>query len=202
MDWYWTRSSIRTSSPSGKKNKHSSSTRRITSRRRWGQNSSRDRDGILYSRESHAQESPGSKRAWSDQTTSCILQEKVESASRHDVLGRHAACSAERIEVLSNKVERSHPTRHTPCLLYLEGDCDEIWRSQKSESVCVTSTTTDDSYKDTWTCDLDSDIARSSNDIQRIELKPITQLSSTVKRDARWREESLERTKFDHDTRN
>ena len=37
------------------------------------------------------------------------------------------------------------------------------------------------SYKDNWTCDLDSDIPRSGNDIQRIELKPNTQLSSTGK---------------------
>ena len=36
MDWYWTRSSIRSSLPSGKKKKHPSSTRRTTSRRRWG----------------------------------------------------------------------------------------------------------------------------------------------------------------------
>ena len=36
MDWYWTRSSIRSSLPSGKKNNHSSSTRRTTSRLRWG----------------------------------------------------------------------------------------------------------------------------------------------------------------------
>ena len=35
MDWYWTRSSFRSSIPSGKKTKHSSSARRITSRRRW-----------------------------------------------------------------------------------------------------------------------------------------------------------------------
>ena len=30
------------------------------------------------------------------------------------------------------------------------------------------------SYKDNWTCDLDSDVARSSKDIQRIEPKPNT----------------------------
>ena len=35
MDWYWTRSSIRSSVPSGKKTKHSSSAWTITSRRRW-----------------------------------------------------------------------------------------------------------------------------------------------------------------------
>ena len=53
------------------------------------------------------------------------------------------------------------------------------------------------SNKTYWTCNLDSDIARSSNDIQRIELKPNTQFSSTVKPVTRWRKESLERTKFD-----
>ena len=35
------------------------------------------------------------------------------------------------------------------------------------------------SYKDFWMCDLDSDIAGSSKDTQRIEPKPKTQLSST-----------------------
>ena len=43
-------------------------------------------------------------------------------------------------------------------------------------------------------------LTRRSNDIQRIELKPNTQLSSTKKHVARWRKESLERTKFDRDT--
>ena len=56
------------------------------------------------------------------------------------------------------------------------------------------------SYKDNWTCDLDSDVARSSKDIQRIEPKPITQLSSTGKPVTGWRKESLDRTKFDRDT--
>ena len=31
-----------------------------------------------------------------------------------------------RIEVLSNKIERNHPLRYTPSLLYLESECDEI----------------------------------------------------------------------------
>ena len=31
-----------------------------------------------------------------------------------------------RIEVLSNKIESSHPLRYTPSLLYLESNCDEI----------------------------------------------------------------------------
>ena len=35
MDWYWTRSSIQSGVPTGKKNKYASSARRITSRTRW-----------------------------------------------------------------------------------------------------------------------------------------------------------------------
>ena len=58
------------------------------------------------------------------------------------------------------------------------------------------------SYKDNWTCNLDSKVARSSKDIQRIELKPNTQLSSTGRPVTRWREETLDRTKFDRDTLN
>ena len=58
------------------------------------------------------------------------------------------------------------------------------------------------SFQDNWTCDLDSDVARSSKDIQRIKLKPNTQLSSTGRFVAKWSEETLERTKFDRDTLN
>ena len=53
-----------------------------------------------------------------------------------------------------------------------------------------------------WMCDLDSDVARSSKDIQRIEPKPNTQLSSTVRPVCGEKEEIKERTKFDRDTLN
>ena len=56
------------------------------------------------------------------------------------------------------------------------------------------------SYKDNWTCDLDSDVARSSEGIRRIELKPSTELSSTGRLVTKWSEESMECTKFDRDT--
>ena len=46
------------------------------------------------------------------------------------------------------------------------------------------------SFKDNWTCDLDSDTARSSKDIQRIELKPNTQLSRTGRPVTKWSEET------------
>ena len=58
------------------------------------------------------------------------------------------------------------------------------------------------SFQDNWTCDLDSDVPRSSKDIQRIELKPNAQLSSIGRFVTKWREETLERTKFDRDTLN
>ena len=58
------------------------------------------------------------------------------------------------------------------------------------------------SYKDNWTCNLDADVARSSKDIQRIELKPNTQLSSTGRPVTTRSEETLERIKFDRDTLN
>ena len=57
-------------------------------------------------------------------------------------------------------------------------------------------------FKDNWKCNLDSDVARNSKDIQRIELKPKTQLSSTGRLVTKWSEETLERTKFDRDTLN
>ena len=58
------------------------------------------------------------------------------------------------------------------------------------------------SYKDNWMCDLDSEVAGSSKDTQRIEPKPNTQLSSAGRLVTRWKEESLERAKFDLETLN
>ena len=57
------------------------------------------------------------------------------------------------------------------------------------------------SYTDNWTCNLDSDLARSSKHIQRIELKPNTQPKYQAQGDfSLSAEETLERTKFDRDT--
>ena len=55
------------------------------------------------------------------------------------VVGRNQTCSQERIEILSNAVERNYPLRHTPSLLFPEGYHDEIWRSYLRESIRVTS---------------------------------------------------------------
>ena len=58
------------------------------------------------------------------------------------------------------------------------------------------------SYKDDWMCDLDSDVAGSSKDTQRIEPKPKTQLSSTVRPVCGEKEEIEQRATFDRDTLN
>ena len=71
-------------------------------------------------------------------------KQKVEKTPGNGVLGRYTACSTKRIEVLSNKMYCNHPLRYAPSLLYLEGCCDGIWRNHTRESICITSTTTDD----------------------------------------------------------
>ena len=71
-------------------------------------------------------------------------KQKVEKTSRHGVLGRFSTCSSERIEVLSNKIERNHLSRYTPSVLYPENCYDRIWRNHIRESICVTSASSKD----------------------------------------------------------
>ena len=52
---------------------------------------------------------------------------------KYGVLGRHQPCSEERIEVLSNTIERYHSSRNTPSLLYPESCSDGNWRSHIRE---------------------------------------------------------------------
>ena len=59
----------------------------------------------------------------------------MEEASKHGVLGRHQTCSKERIEVLSNKIERNPPLQYTPSLLYPEGYQDGNWRNHIRKSI-------------------------------------------------------------------
>ena len=77
------------------------------------QNSSRERQTVFFT-------------AVNTMSASCMVQANVEKAPRQGVLGRKAACSTERIQILSNKIERNHPLRCTPSILYLESSCDEI----------------------------------------------------------------------------
>ena len=78
---------------------------------------------------SYEQRTQRSELHWPGSTASCIEKaEKGEETGKHGVLGRHTTCSTERIEVLSNKIERNHPWWHAPSLLYPEGYHDGNWR--------------------------------------------------------------------------
>ena len=65
----------------------------------------------------------------------------MEGTSEYDVLGRHQSCSEERIEVLSNTIERYHSSRNTPSSLYPES-CNR--KSHIREGICVTSSSSKD----------------------------------------------------------
>ena len=81
----------------------------------------------------------------------------------------------ERIEVLSNKIERSHFLRYTPSLLYLESNFDGISRNHIRESICVIPTNADDFLQRGFL------LQKNSKDIHRIELK--TQYTTTKNRE-------------------
>ena len=63
----------------------------------------------------------------------------MEETSKHGVLGRHQTCSKERIEVLSDTIERDHSSRNTPSMLYPESCSDGNLRRHFRKSFCVTS---------------------------------------------------------------
>ena len=104
-------------------------------------------------------------------TTSCIVQAKVEKAPGYGVLGRFSACSTKRIEVLSNKFERSHPLRYTPSLLCLESCCDGIWRNLHEKVYVSPRPPPTIFFKDNWMKELDSEVVGSSKDTKRIQPK-------------------------------
>ena len=78
----------------------------------------------------------------------------MEETSKYGVLGRHQPCSEGRIEVLSNTIERFHPSRNTPSLLYPESCSDGNWRSHIYASLPKIS------LKHDWMKDLGSEVAR------------------------------------------
>ena len=86
-------------------------------------------------------------------------------------------------------------------MLYLESSCDGIWRNHVPESTCVTSTTTEDPYKDNWMIELDSEVAGSSKDTHRIQPEPKTQSSRTGRPvDVQESTKEIEKgTLFDHE---
>ena len=78
------------------------------------------------------------------------------------------------LKFCSNKIKRNHPLR------YIRSFCISRAIVMESEEIIYQNVYVSPrpppmiSYKDNWMCDLDSDIAGSSKDIQRIELKPKT----------------------------
>ena len=60
--------------------------------------------------------------------STCIAY-SMDETSKHGVLGRYQSCSEERIKVLSDTIERHHPSRHTPNLLYPESYSHGHWRN-------------------------------------------------------------------------
>ena len=59
----------------------------------------------------------------------------MEETSKHGVLGRYQTYSKERIEVLSDAIERYHSLQYTPSLLYPESCSDGNWRIHIRKSI-------------------------------------------------------------------
>ena len=93
-----------------------------------------------------------------------VQAENVEETPGHGVLGRSTACSTERIEVQSNKIERNHLLRHTPSLLYPESYCDESGEIIYEKVYMSPRPPPKISFKDNWMKELDSEVAESSTD--------------------------------------
>ena len=103
------------------------------------------------------------------------------------------------VQLVQRKGLQFYQTRSNAIIFYdtLPAYCFPKAIVMKSEEVIYQK-----AYVSLRLCDLDSDVARSCTDIQRIELKPNAQLSSTGRFVTRRRQETLERTKFEHDTLN
>ena len=53
-----------------------------------------------------------------DQAQNCNLQAELESTSENSVLGESESCSKARIDLLSDEIERDHPSQHSPSILH------------------------------------------------------------------------------------
>ena len=91
-------------------------------------------------------------------------------------------CSEERIKVLSDAIERHHPLRHTPSLLYPESCFDGIWRNYTRKYICHLGLLPRFPSKDNWKKELDSEVAGGGEDSQQTQPKtksPIIKNSET-----------------------
>ena len=106
----------------------------------------------------------------------------MEKAPGYGVFGRQTACSTERIFKFCQKRSNAiilHDTLPACCISKVVVMKSEDIIHQK---VYVSPRPPPKfSYKDNWMCDLDSEVAESSKNTQRIQTKPKTQLSSTVR---------------------
>ena len=105
----------------------------------------------------------------------------MEKAPGYGALGRYMACSKERIEVLSNKSNAIilYDTLPAYCIskvVVMESGkilFEKVYVSPRPPPTI--------SFKDNWTKELDSEVAGSSKDTQRIQPKPKTQLSRILR---------------------
>ena len=96
-------------------------------------------------------------------------------------MGRHQLCSEERIEVLSNTIERHHPSRNTPSLLYPDSCSDGNWRShiRKKKVYASPRFLAKISFKDYWMKELGSEVLRLVKSSQSIQPNANTNHDST-----------------------
>ena len=140
-------------------------------------------DGILYGCESHKYEGQRSAWAWFDQTTSCIVQaEKSGKDTR-------IRCVGSIYSLLNEKGSKFYLSRCNAIILYdtLPAYCiskvvvmepgeiiyEKVYVSPRPPPTI--------SFKDNWMKELDSEVSGSRKDTQRIQPKPKTQLSRTVR---------------------
>ena len=97
----------------------------------------------------------------------------MEETSEYGILGRHQSCSEERIEVLSNTIERYHSSRNTPSLLYSESCSDGNWRIIYEKAYTSPRPPPKISLKHDWMKELGSELA------QRPEGKVVQQSKSS-----------------------
>ena len=79
-----------------------------------------------------------------DPDTIDLLAQYMEETLKYCVLGRHQSLYKERIDILSDSIERGRSSRNTPSLLYPESCEIENWRSLIRKSIHVTSTSAND----------------------------------------------------------
>ena len=104
----------------------------------------------------------------------------MEETSKYGVLGRHQPCSEERIEVLSDTIERHHSSRNTPSLLYPESFG---WKLEKSKTRRYASPRPPPkiSLEHDWMKELGSEVAQQAKGSQPTQLNPNPNHDRTVR---------------------